>query len=79
MERTIVGRSSESHDDRRRQRNRELYRQRRDKEILQQKQARVAGQREYHRQRKAQMTPEQHDSLLQRRESGYHWRKVCIE
>ena len=78
MESATVERSFESQDDRCRRRRRDLYRQKRDKETLQQKQTRRARQKEYHRQRIAEMIPEQHNSLLLQRRERYCQRR-CNE
>ena len=53
MEHATVEPSYESQDDRRKRRRKELYRQKCDKETSQQKQARLARQNDYHRQRRA--------------------------
>ena len=70
MEGGTVECSFESQDDGCRRRCRDLCRPKHDKETLQQKQTRRARQKEYHRQRRAEMTLEQHNSLLLQRREG---------
>ena len=61
----------QTEDDKRRRKCRILYKQKRDKESLQQKQARLAKQRKYYRQRRAKMTQEEHTALLLQNQQRY--------